>query len=793
MKAIKERKKWRKLLFLLLLFLLVYFVFCLPSKLFIAPTSTILYSVEGQLLGARIAKDGQWRFPAREKAPDKFAQALLCFEDRYFYKHPGVNPFALLRAVKQNITSGRIVSGGSTISMQLIRLSRQGKSRTYYQKFVEVIQALRLELRYSKQEILAMYASYAPFGGNVVGVDAAAWRYFGRSAEHLSWAEAATLAVLPNAPSLIFPGRNSQILKEKRNRLLDRMQQDGVIDSVACVLAKLEDIPRKIDYLPHLASHLLDRADEEYKGAIVQTSIKRTLQKQVNNLLKSYKSELEANKIQNAAVLVAEVATGKCIAYVGNFQEQSDKRYGQYVDVIRAERSTGSILKPFLFTAMLEEGELLQTALEADIPTQIGNYAPENFNLKYTGAIPAREALVRSLNVPAVRMLRRYGVERFHFMLKKWGMTTLKKTANHYGLSLILGGAEGTLWDIVGMYASMGRLLNNYTQNEGRIDWENTIYSLSYRLQDTLVRKYTEDFSMLPKAGAIYNTLDALLEVKRPDQELGWQTFSSSQKIAWKTGTSFGFRDAWAVGVTPKYVVGVWVGNASGVGRSGLTGVSKAAPIMFDVFDLLPKSKWFAVPYDDMEEVVVCRKSGFLSGRWCEEQDTILVAQKGVRSASCPYHHLLHLDKQKLYQVNLSCEPQNEIVHQSWFVLPPAMEWYYKRKHPLYRPLPPFREDCLKKQSAVMELIYPRENKYIFVPKDLDGSFQKLVFELTHNQSDTEVFWHLDEKYLGSTKDLHQMELRPSQGKHLLTLIDERGNMLQKVFVVVDKNEKSVN
>lgn len=787
-------KQWKhkRIFFLsLLCFFSVWFLLCLPSKLFEYPTSTILYSAEGQLLGARIATDGQWRFPERKTIPEKFRKALLCFEDRYFYKHPGVNPIAILRAAKQNIQAGHIVSGGSTLSMQVIRLSRQGKARTFYQKFVEIILALRLELRYSKDEILALYASYAPFGGNVVGLDAAAWRFFGRSANDLSWAESATLAVLPNAPALIFPGKNSALLKNKRNRLLDNMKKQGLIDSVSCQLAKLEKVPSKIDYLPRTAPHLLDRANKEYQGQQVNTSVQHRLQTQINRLLAVHQSELIASKVYNAAVLVLDVEKGSCLAYVGNTPKVTDDGNGYQVDIIQANRSTGSILKPFLFSAMLDDGALLQTTLVPDIPTQIGGYSPKNFDLKYTGAVPAKTALARSLNIPAVRMLRTYGVERFHYLLKKWGMSTLEHPSTHYGLSLILGGAEGKLWDICRMYADMSRLLNEYTKDNGQKELS-AVMKPTYYNESKKTEKLKYEGADLVGAGAVFNTFDALLEVNRPDGEDGWRTFASSRKIAWKTGTSFGFRDAWAVGVTPKYVVGVWVGNADGEGRPGLTGVSKAAPIMFDVFNLLPRSSWFNIPYDDMETTTVCRESGYKGGRWCERQDTILVSEKGLRTEVCPYHRLVHLDKNQLFQVNTSCVSQEQIVHRKWFILPPTMEWYYRRQHPLYRTLPPFRADCKKDVSSVMEMIYPRENKQIFIPIGLDGVCQKVVFEVAHSQSDIQVFWHLDETYIGATRPPHQMELSPSEGQHTLTLIDEQGNILHKRFIIVGKDDKAV-
>ncbi|MCL3782674.1 penicillin-binding protein 1C [Prolixibacteraceae bacterium JC049] len=785
-----KSKKCRILLLAFFLLAVAYWL-CLPGKLFDDPTSVILYSREGRLMGARIADDGQWRFPEMEKVPEKFKQSLLTFEDNYFYKHPGINPVAFGRACVQNVKAGKIVSGGSTITMQLMRIARKGQSRTIFQKLIEMVWATRAELRFTKEEILAMYASHAPFGGNVVGVEVAAWRFFGRNANQLSWAEAATLAVLPNAPSLIYPGKNSQLLLQKRNRLLDRLQQKGIIDATTCRLSKLERVPEKIHRLPQVANHLLDRVYKEQKGKRVVSSIDYTLQQQVAGVVQKHQAYIEANQIHNMAVLVLDVETGKSLAYVGNTKSKGKENHGNQVDIIRAERSTGSVLKPFLYAAMLNEGSLLPNTLVPDIPTQVAGYSPKNFNLNYDGAVPASIALARSLNVPAVRMLRDYGVERFHFLLKKMGMKSLNRPAGHYGLSLILGGAEGRLWELCGMYASMGRVLNHYNNSNGEY-FSSDIHAPSYLLNDSVKRSKPQEQGILG-AASICQTFDALLEVTRPDGEDGWRSFSSSGKIAWKTGTSFGFRDGWAIGCTPTHVIGVWVGNADGEGRPGLTGVSVAAPVMFDVFRLLPTTHWFEEPADDMVQVLVCKESGYLAGRWCNHKDTVWVAEAGQESEVCPYHQLVHLDKTRRYRVNAQCEKISNMVHESWFVLPPAMEWYYKKQNPLYRSLPPFRDDCVAvQQHQPMELIYPKNNDRIFLPVDLDGIRNKLVVELAHENAEAEIFWHMDGRFIGSTIQLHQMELAPDEGEHLLTFMDKQGNMLYKKITIVEKQERIV-
>jgi penicillin-binding protein 1C len=668
--------------------------------------------------------------------------------------------------------------------MQTVRLMRKGKKRTLKEKIIETFLALRLEASMSKREILALYAANAPFGGNVVGIEAAAWRYFGRDAADLSYAEAATLAVLPNSPALIHPGKNRNALKNKRDALLDLMMKKGIINEDDCMLAKIEPLPENPLPLPRLAPHLLDQFAEKYPGKRISTTISSPLQQSVNTVVENHISAFKANMVNNAAVIVAEIESGNVIAYVGNVVAGNDK-HGANVDVVTAPRSTGSILKPFLYAAMLDEGEILQKTLIPDIPFHVAGFSPHNYNKSFDGAVSAHDALTRSLNVPSVRMLANYNVEKFHLLLKDLGMTTLTKPAMHYGLSIILGGAEGTLWDIVGMYADMARTVNRFGTNSGR-------YNVHDRkklncLKEAEAEEKKPDYSMsgLISAAAIYLTLETLSELNRPEEESSWMMFSSGRKIAWKTGTSYGNRDAWSVGLTPDYVVGVWVGNASGEGRPLLTGVGYAAPLMFDVFNLLPHSRhWFRQPYDEMSRIAVCRHSGHRAGEYCEDLDSIWVTQAGLLSGACPYHRLVHLDKDEKYRVNSSCYPAHEMVHKSWFTLPPAQEWYYRRRHADYHPLPPFDPRCSLDETSPMQMIYPTYGISVVVTKQLSGEKGNIVLQAAHSRTTSTIFWHIDEQYIGETHDNHQLAYIPTSGNHIITLIDDEGYSFVMPFVV---------
>lgn len=756
----------KKVRLCILAFLVTGYIFCLPRHLFHVPYSTVVTDRNEELLGARIASDGQWRFPPRNTTPEKIKECLITFEDKHFYHHWGVNPFAIGRAFYQNVKNKRIVSGGSTLTMQTIRLARN-ESRTFREKLIEMIWATRLEFRASKEEILSMYISHAPFGGNVVGLDAAAWRYFGHSADDLSWAESAMLAVLPNAPAMIHLSKGRKTLLDKRNRLLKQLLEKKTIDSSTYELAISEPLPDEPHALPQIAPYLVSRFYQERNGEYSRSTINKGIQTQVEDLAERWSNEFGRSDIRNLAILVIDIPSNQVVAYCGNVHFDR-KQGGNQVDVIQAPRSTGSILKPFLYYAMLQEGSLLPDMLLPDVPVNINGFTPQNFSMQFEGAVPASEALARSLNIPAVTMLQRYGVPKFHSFLQQIGLKTINRSSSHYGLSLILGGAEATLWDVTNAYAMMGRSLLQLPQR-----------SCSLLLPTSRITESTDPF----QPGAVWQTFDALKEVNRPE-EIDWKSIPSMQTIAWKTGTSYGFRDAWAVGVTPRYAVGVWVGNATGEGKPGLVGAQTAVPVLFDIFNLLPSSSWFTRPAGIFVEAEVCRKSGHLKGRFCDETDTLLVLPAGLRTEACPYHHLVTLSANESQRIYENCANTEPTLRKSWFTLPPVWEWYYKQHHPEYKPLPPFKAGCGEDTFQPMQFIYPPMNARIKLPKQLDGSKGFLTVELAHNNPNATVFWHLDETYQAQTQDFHKISLQPAAGKHSLTAVDGEGNTISTTFFV---------
>ena len=768
-----------------LVLILACFILYMQRPLFHEPYSTSVYASDGSLLGARIAADGQWRFEPGDSVPEKFELCLRYFEDEYFYWHPGVNPISLGRAMIHNLRARRIVSGGSTITMQVVRLSGQNR-RNIWNKLLESIMAVGLELTRSKQEILSLYTAHAPFGGNVVGLEAASWRYFGRPPHQLSWSESAALAVLPNSPALIHPGRNRQALFLKRNRLLAKLYQKKIIDEVEYRLALDEPLPDETNPLPALAPHLLDRLAKQSPGERIFTTIDYHLQQRTNAVVSNFHGIYRQGEIHNLAAIVLDTQTGDVLAYVGNTPGHSADK-GHQVDVVMARRSTGSLLKPFLYLAALRDGLILPQMLLPDIPTYYSDYRPENYSHTFDGAVPAGQALSRSLNVPAVRLLNDFGTDKMVQFLRQMGLSEIDKPASHYGLSLMLGGAESSLWSLTGAYASMARILAGYDRHAEQVslkDIHPPVLTEPDRVSSDGRPCHFVDMASL------WHIMEALADVKRPEEEAGWEQFSGGRKVAWKTGTSFGFRDAWAIGTTPRYTVGVWVGNATGEGRPGIVGGQVAAPVMFELFRLLPSSAWFQTPHDAMVPVPVCRQSGYRAGSDCPDVDTLYAGPSAVEAPVCKYHSLVNLSADGLFRVNSACYPVGQMVQKSWFVLPPVYEWYFKSRNPWYQPLPPLMDGCSDDRDRPIGMVYPEANARIFLPVGIDGKPQPLVATATHRQFNVVLYWYLDDVYVGATQGIHQQELSPTMGQHVITVVDQAGQRLALFFECVGRGDQ---
>lgn len=721
------------------------------------PYSTIVNDVDGELLSAQIAEDHQWRFVVMDEVPERFEQALLTFEDKRFYSHFGVDPLALSRAIKQNIVQKRIVSGASTLTMQLARLVSNHNKRSVFNKLKEIRLALRLELWHSKSDILNWYTSLAPFGGNVVGLEAACWRYFQKRPDQLSWAQSATMAVLPNAPSLIHINKNRERLLKKRNRLLRRLHTESLIDDMDLEASLLEPLPDRFYNLPNGAPHLLQFL-KNGSASDADLAIQPMLQESLGDLMDQLYDEWSQNEVYNAGCVILDTKSGKVLAYQGNVPKTTQEHA---VDMIQAKRSSGSILKPLLYAHMVNEGLMTSSEFQLDIPTYIAGFNPSNYNRTYSGVVGADEALRRSLNVPAVRMLQSYGIEKFLHRLKGHNITTLPHDADHYGLSLILGGGEVTLWELAHAYRQLGAIL------------------LDPKLESTLSKS------------AIYETLEVLKELRRPDEEGNWQLMDSRAPIAWKTGTSYGHRDAWAIGVSPEVTIATWVGNADGEGRDGIVGTTTAGRLLFATAGLMDLSgSWFLPPYEEMTHLRKCHHTGMLASTYCTHVDTVLWPEISERSNVCKYHQIMSTTLDGTYRIDGSCDVDVDYKNATYLILPPTAAQYYKRNHPEWQSPPPLHPACdVDETHRVMEIIYPLKDDIIFLPRDFDKSDQSVVARVAHSRPDSKLFWYLDDQYLGESQDFHSFAIKPREGSHRITIVDDEGNEAYRDIEILRRAE----
>ena len=599
---------------LLILFELAVFLVPLPWVALQPPSSTLVFDREGRVLRAFTSADGMWRIRTDLDQVSPLLQKYLVFyEDRWFYYHPGVNPVALIRAFVQNLRSGRIISGGSTLTMQIARMM-EPKARTWQNKLIEMFRALQLEHRFTKEELLTIYFNIAPYGGNIEGVAAAAWLYFGKEPTQLSPGEAALLTVLPNSPTLLRPDLAPDRARQARDKVLKRLYDHGLIAEAE--YGKLWRGSRPPAGVAFSGTPLQSRTGYPLSGAAIYTTIDRDLQVFLEELLALEVAKLKTEGITNAAAVVIDNQTHQLMAAVGSAEFFNEQDQGQ-VNGYLAPRSPGSTLKPFVYALAFERGLLTPAHYVEDVPVIYSGYSPENYDSTYSGLVSAQEALQRSLNVPAVNLLAALGGEALYELLKKAGFTTLTPV-NHYGLPMVLVVCEINLLELANLYASLA--------NGGKI------YPVQTRLD-----QHTPPPITLFSPGVAYVITEILTEVRRPDLPTCWE-FTTLPKVAWKTGTSYGHKDAWSIGYNPRYTVGVWVGNFSGVGRAGLNGAEKAAPLLFTIFAHLNSKtavSWFTPPAT-VKKRAVCAVSGQTPGPFCTRCAPIifnrLLAGRGVRS-----------------------------------------------------------------------------------------------------------------------------------------------------------------
>ncbi len=751
--------------------IVILFLFCLLRPMpapFKTTYSNIAYDRNGHLLRASLTKDEQYRFPPGSALlPEKYIKAVICFEDKRFFSHQGIDPLALMRAAFDNLRSGSIQSGGSTIPMQVMRLSNP-KPRTIWNKMREAFQALRLSVHFSKEEILEMYAAHVPLGGNVEGIHAACYKFFGKPPADITWAEAALLAVLPNAPSTMNLNMNRKQLKNKRDKLLDTMASKGMIDDLSAELGAAEPIPETPDHMPFYAPHAVFEIFRNFPGAIHNTTLDIGIQSAAENLAGLHYKALSDQGIENAAVLVAETRTGYVRAYIGS-QNYHDILHSGRVDGVQAFRSTGSLLKPFLAAKALDRGPWTMQSLLQDVPTFFGSFRPQNATKTFQGLATMEEMLIQSLNVPAVRLLNHYGLHDFYYFLQSRGLKGLFRGPDGYGLPLIIGGAEASLWELCALFASLGNLgeAKNLSLKE---------------------KSEPEHQPPLCGKGAAWLTLNALSRLSRPGAEHYWNQFDNQVPAAWKTGTSYGQKDGWAIGVNRQWTIGVWAGNFTGEGNAALSGARSAAPLMFLLFNRLSQKEqpmWFEEPEADLMETECCAQSGFPAGPHCPETVMLKRPLQSGRPGVCPYHKSFLTDKTTGHSVCSLCWQDADTAWTTRFIIPAGAAAVYRTLGKPVETIPRHSADCpVYEDSERFDLIYPVNNVRILIPRDYDGTREKTVFYARHQNPGMRLFWYLNGHFAGETSEHHELALEIEPGNYRLFVQDEEGFARTREFQV---------
>ena len=540
---------------------------CFPLQVEV-PYSTVISADDGTVLHAYLSKDSKWRMAVTEKEVNpQLIKAILNKEDKYFYFHYGVNPVAVIRALFNNLLHQRKTSGASTITMQVVRLLYPAP-RTWTNKMTEAFRATELEWQYSKDEILNLYLNLIPYGGNIEGVKAASVFYFGKLPSALSLAECATLCIIPNRPNSLRPGRYNDVIKRERNKWLHRFKKQHLFSDSDINDALNEPADMQRQKTPALIPQLAFRMKEKYpQKNSIHTTIKTAMQHKLQVLVYNYSKRLALRNIYNAAAIVIDNKTRKVLAYIGSNDATDDLHQGQ-VDGVNAVRSPGSTLKPLVYALAIDKGLLTPMTIINDIPVNYMGYSPENFNSKFNGPVTVEFALSHSLNIPAVQTLNKLGVNTLTDALARSQFQSIAAQQKKLGLSVVLGGCGVKLSELSNLYSTFANN-GNYVP-------------LKYTDDDTV----SYSFPLISDAAA-YLTTEMLSKLVRPDMPNNYENSLRIPKIAWKTGTSYGRRDAWSIGYNKRYTVGVWVGNFDGSGIAELTGADMATPLLFDIFNTI--------------------------------------------------------------------------------------------------------------------------------------------------------------------------------------------------------------
>lgn len=773
----------------------------LPERLLL-PGSTVLRWQDGEVAHLGLAPDDRWRVPvAVEEVDPLYIAALLRFEDKRFHQHPGVDPVAILRAAGSNLSAGRVVSGASTITMQVVRLA-EPRPRTLGSKLVEGLRAMQLELRLDKDEILAAYLALAPFGGNLEGVEAASQAFFGHSARHLTPAEIATLLAVPQSPTRRAPSTaNRARLEQARNEIAARLLAEGLLEahlsesgeagegsatvSAEAVHARIlaTPVPTALIPMPRAVPHVLawlqgtgrrsaslSSAGRALPGQDIATWLDRGSQATVERLVASAAPGLAARGIHQLAVVVVEHETGRIQALVGGSDFHSGGS-GAQIPAFAVARSPGSTLKPLLYARALERGMILPATLLEDIPTRYGGYAPVNYDDSYDGLVPAEEALSRSLNVPFVRLLERVGVEPFIADLRALGARSLRTEPGHYGLSAIIGGIELTPLEVARFYTALAR-----------------------GGQDLPLLLRQDDPSAAPRPvfgpGASWLTARALARRDRPDFPSRHLLSNAPRFIRWKTGTSFGNRDAWAVGWGTRLTIAVWAGNLDQRPSASLVGAEVAGPLLFDLFDALrdghtsdPGAVHTAPP--EVGSVELCSLSGRLPGTSCPTRVRDLGLRAKVPSERCTMHVEIELDLHSGLRVGPECREGRQTVREVRVEWPPSVRGWLREQHRAEPFAPPWDPTCRPPdRGRPPRIVSPESGQVVVLIPGVDPDAQQVALR-AEADGDT-LSWFVDGKLLDALPADEAIWWTPSAGTHTLIVMDPLGRSSTQELRVVE-------
>ena len=723
------------------------------------PYSTVVRDADGELLHAFLAADGQWRIRTDpDRIPLTLRSILLEKEDRSFYYHPGVNPLSIGRAIVQNLGSGRTVSGASTITMQVARML-EPKERTVGNKLVEIFRALQLELAYSKDEILELYLSMVPLGGNIEGLASASLLYYQRPIERLNIAQLIDLILIPNDPNGLRPDRNGDALLARRLAFARRWSAQGLL--TAEEMAILRETPGGVSRheAPHLAPHVSLRLKSEHPSQdLIETTIQLGIQRTVERLVTAHLRPWKAKGVHNAAVVVIENRSRSIVAYLGSEDFTDSKADGQ-VDAVRAVRSPGSTLKPFLYALQMESGRLTPKSVLLDTPYDAEGFYAENYDGTYSGFVYADDALRRSLNVPMIRMLQAAGVPEFSAFLRSLGFSSLEAQEPGLGLSMIVGGCGVRLEELAGAFAAFPgggvyirpRLLRHP------------------ELEDIPSRRvYSESTAFM--------VCEILSGLDRPDLPNNFESSMNLPKVAYKTGTSYGRRDAWSVGCSAEFTVAVWVGNADNTGNPDLVGSKGAAPLLIEILNTISSSHLKAilpVP-QDLRIREVCARSGYVPTPLCDHRVSDFYSVTRTSSRVCTLDREMLVSPAGDRHYCTSCLGEHAYRTQIVRDYPPELLDFWNRTGRAVVKPPPHNPECMRSFAGGGPMILsPADDMTYFIT----SSKQKLALRATSELDVSEHYWYVDDSFRGKRSAGEPLFLSVSDGDHVVTCMDNKGRL----------------